>query len=73
MQNAAKEIMKDLHNEFTVTYETDDSRARENFRRVRIMVLDAQGQSKFTAITKSGYFIDAPELDDKGKKKKKSK
>jgi len=66
------EIIDDLHSQYIVGYQSTTT-DKKNFRKVEVKIPSTPGREKLIAITKSGYFVNPPNLEGKGKDKKKSK
>jgi Ca-activated chloride channel homolog len=73
VQQAIGEIVHDLHEQYIVGYQSTDSGNRDKFRKLAIKIRETPGSEKLTAVTRSGYFVNPPDLDDRSKKKRKKK
>jgi Ca-activated chloride channel family protein len=71
LQQAVNEVVHDLHKQFVLSYQSTNTGTKENFRGINITFRETPGPESLTAITKSGYFINPPDLDRKKKDKKK--
>jgi Ca-activated chloride channel family protein len=68
LADALTEIIKDLQTQFLVGYESTNQETKNNFRKVKAKIVVTAGTEKRSGITKSGYFLNPPDLDKKKKK-----
>ncbi len=68
LRAAAVEIAHSLHTQYVIGYEASIGPGKENFRPVEAKIV---GREKLTAITRSGFFVNPPDLSTKDKKKSK--
>lgn len=72
LAEALGEIFHDLHTQYEVAYEST-SASTDNFRTVKIEVVDSPSRKKFTAIARPGYYVNPPDTENKAKEKKPKK
>ncbi|HKP37965.1 MAG TPA: VWA domain-containing protein [Pyrinomonadaceae bacterium] len=70
LAGAVDEINHDLHTQYLISYESKNNPGKDNFRKIEVKMVESPGRAKLTAITRPGYFIQPPDLDEKEKKKK---
>ena len=70
LSEALEQTFHDLHVQYEISYQTTDLRP-DNFRPVRIEVVESLSRQKITVITRPGYYLTPPELGTKDKKKTK--
>jgi len=67
---AMGEINHDLHAQYLITYESKNNKISDNYRKIEVKMIESPGRESFKAITRPGYFIKPPDLDEKEKKNK---
>jgi Ca-activated chloride channel homolog len=71
LAQAMGEIIHDLRTQYVISYESKNNPSKDNFRKIEVKIKESPpGSEKLTAITKPGYFIKSPDLEEKDKKKK---
>jgi Ca-activated chloride channel homolog len=73
LRQAASEIVRDLHTQYLIGYQSTNTNSKETFRKVEVKIAEAPGRDKPTAITRPGYFVNPPDTSAKEKDKKKPK
>ena len=67
---AAKEIAHDLHRQFLIRYQSTNSSPGDSFREVEVTAREAPAENKLNVHTRTGYFLNPPEFDGKGNRKR---
>jgi len=67
LKEVLEQIEHDLHNQYKIVYESDDTSSKE-FRSVEVAITNS-GVHKFTAIVRPGYYINPPASNSSAKKK----
>ncbi|HSP61502.1 MAG TPA: VWA domain-containing protein [Pyrinomonadaceae bacterium] len=70
LTQAMGEIIHDLHAQYIIGYEPKNSASNENFRKIEVKMIESPGRERLMAVTRSGYYINPPDLEGKEKKKK---
>ena len=73
VQHAVAEIVHDLHEQYMFGYESTGGASPENFRNIAVRISKTDGNERLTAIARSGYFVNPPDLDSLDGEKKKNK
>ena len=70
LAEAMGEINHDLHAQYLITYESKNNKISDNYRKIEVKMIESPGRESFKVITRPGYFIKPPDLDEKEKKNK---
>jgi len=59
---AAAQIAHDLRMQYVIDYQSTNVKAKDNFRKIEVKIVEAPGRAKLTPVTRPGYFLIRPEV-----------